>query len=170
MIVDGILVPTRDHKWRWRTEVHNIDARIAARDLDMSVLGPGTQDPDPTPDWLTRASTGMASELGGNDRHVYPTATGAIASNTGATTTASQISTIDANDTTDKPFVVEELGDKSDWTRRMTPSHESQLSDLDVKPGLILPTTARRLSPLIGSSGERATARRRHRVITRRDR
>lgn len=100
---------------RWKTQVHNIKTRLAARDIDIDILGPGTQDPGPTTDWLTKASTEMTSELNGYDTHVYPTQTGAIANGGAAGTTASQITTADGNDPSSKPFVVEELGDKAGW-------------------------------------------------------
>ncbi|MFB2596697.1 hypothetical protein ACEXQE_02795 [Herbiconiux sp. P17] len=97
---------------RWKTEVSNITAALAARDLPVTVIGPGTQDTGPTTDWLTAASSEMSGDLAGYANHLYPTGATSISGGTVAPALLSLISTIDANDPSKKPFFVEELGNK----------------------------------------------------------
>lgn len=97
---------------RWKTEVVNVKAAIAGRNLpvDIEILGPGMQDVDASTAWLKSASSEMSGDLDGYDIHYYPTSETGIAKGEAATVVKRLVSAAESVATSHKPFYIEELG------------------------------------------------------------
>lgn len=100
---------------RWRDSQMNVAAELMKRGLDVTTIGPGTQDFGATQDWLGAASTELAGTTSGYSIHYYPTAADSISAGRVEPAIKNLVDKVDANDPERKPFFVEELGDKSGW-------------------------------------------------------